>query len=125
MPILVMTETDADAFVTAWLSAWNAHDLDRIAAHYHDDVEYHSPFVARLGDGRGHLRGKEAVRNYIASALARFPDLELGPVIHVAPGAGSVAIVYRSVEDLLAIETLVLDEQRRVIRAHCHYRSVA
>jgi len=118
-----MSEAHADAFVAHWLDAWNAHDLDRITGHYHDDVEYYSPFVARLADGRGHLQGKRAVRDYVASALERFPDLELGPVISVAPGAGSVAAVYRSVEGLLAIETLVLDEGGLVIRAHCHYRA--
>lgn len=119
---LLMTDADADAFVSDWLSAWNSHDVDRIAAHYHDDVEYHSPFVARLADARGHLDGKPAVRDYIRSALERFPDLELGPVIAVAPGAGSVAIVYRSVQNLLAVETLILDETGRVVHAHCHYR---
>jgi ketosteroid isomerase-like protein len=126
---LLMSETHADDFVTNWLDAWNAHDLDRITAHYHDDVEYYSPFVARLSTRlskeQDHLRGKEAVRDYVASALERFPDLELGPVISVAPGAGSVAAVYRSVEGLLAIETLVLDEGGLVIRAHCHYRAPA
>jgi hypothetical protein len=65
------------------------------------------------------------VRDYVAAALARFPVLELGPVIGIAPGAGSVAVVYRSVEGLLAIETLVLDEAGLVIRAHCHYRASA
>jgi hypothetical protein len=125
MTILPMSEAVADAFVADWLEAWNAHDLDRITAHYHDDVEYHSPFVARLADGRDHLEGKQAVRAYVASALTRFPDLELGPVISVAPGAGSVAVVYRSIEGLLAVETLVLDDHGLVIRAHCHYRAPA
>jgi len=120
----LMTTEQADAFVSAWLAAWNTHDLDRITSHYHEDVEYYSPFVARLID-RDHLEGKEAVREYVASALTRFPHLELGPVISVAPGAGSVAVVYNSVDGLLAIETLVLDEAGLVIRAHCHYRASA
>jgi len=119
---ILMSPTEADAFVTDWLNAWNSHDVDRITAHYHEDVEYHSPFVARLADGASHLEGKAAVREYVESALARFPDVELGPIISVAPGAGSVAAVYRSVENLLAVETLVLDESGLVIRAHCHYR---
>jgi len=122
MTVLLMTEADADAFVADWLEAWNTHDVDRITSHYHDDVEYHSPFVARLA-GRDRLQGKAAVRAYVASALARYPDVELGPVISVAPGAGSVAVVYRSVDGLLAVETLVLDERGLVIRAHCHYRT--
>jgi hypothetical protein len=122
---LLMTAPEADAFVDEWLKAWNAHDVEAITSHYHDDVEYHSPFVARLADGRDHLRGKAAVRDYVTAGLTRFPDLELGPVISVAPGAGSVAVVYRSIEGLLAIETLVLDERGLVIRAHCHYRASA
>jgi len=120
---ILMSPTEADAFVTDWLNAWNSHDVDRITAHYHEDVEYHSPFVARLADGASHLQGKAAVRDYVEAALARFPDVELGPIISVAPGAGSVAAVYRSVENLLAVETLVLDESGLVIRAHCHYRA--
>ena len=119
---VLMSATEADGFVEAWLNAWNSHDVDRITAHYHDDIEYHSPFVARLADGRDHLQGKAAVRDYVESALQRFPDLQLGPIISVAPGAGSVAAVYQSVEGLLAVETLVLDDRGLVLRAHCHYR---
>ena len=117
-----MTEAHADAFVTEWLAAWNAHDIDRITSHYHEDVEYHSPFVSRLAEGCDGLRGKAAVREYAAAALARYPDVELGPIVTVAPGAGSVAAVYHSVEGLLAVETLVLDDRNLVVRAHCHYR---
>ncbi|MDQ1425439.1 MAG: hypothetical protein QOD72_2937 [Acidimicrobiaceae bacterium] len=120
---LLMTAPDADAFVNDWLQAWNAHDVERITSHYHDDVEYHSPFIARLAGGPDPLRGIAALRDYVASGLERFPALELGPVIAVAPGAGSVAVVYRSIEYLLAVETLVLDERGLIIRAHCHYRA--
>jgi hypothetical protein len=121
-PAMVMTEADADAFAEAWMDAWNSHDAARIAAHYHEDVEYHSPFVARIA-GAGSLRGRSAVEDYFAAALARYPDLHFGPALHVAAGAGSVSIVYRSVDNLLAIETLVLDDGGLVTRAHCHYRS--
>jgi len=119
---MIMTEPDADAFVTGWIEAWNSHDVERITSHYRDDVDYYSPFVARLASGRDHLHGRNEVRDYVASALDRFPELELGPIIAVAPGHGSVAVVYRSVENLLAVETLVVDERGLVRRAHCHYR---
>lgn len=118
----VMAETET--FARAWMDAWNSHDATRIAAHYHDDVEYYSPFVARIA-GEGRLRGRAAVHYYVAAALDRYPDLHLGPDMRVASGAGSVSIMYRSVEDLLAIETLVFDDQGLVTRAHCHYRSGA
>jgi hypothetical protein len=120
----VVTPRAAESFARTWMDAWNAHDAEQIAAHYHPEVEYHSPFVARIS-GLGVLHGREAVRDYFAAALLRYPDLHFGPAIHVAAGAGSVAIVYRSVDDLLAIETLVLDEQGLVTRAHCHYQETA
>ena len=31
-----------------YISAWNAHDLERILAHYADDVEVASPLVPKL-----------------------------------------------------------------------------
>ncbi len=120
-----LTDVAADAFVAAWFAAWNAHDVDAITAHYADDVEYHSPFVARLPDGPGHLSGIEAVRGYVAFALERYPDLHFDPPRLVGVGAHSVSMVYGSVEDLTAVETLVLDDAGKVTLALCHYRAEA
>jgi ketosteroid isomerase-like protein len=117
---ITMTEDQARMLAHEWMQAWNSHDADRVAAHYHPEVEYHSPFVARLA-GAAPLRGRDAFRDYAAAAFERYPDLHFGPECRVAAGAGSVAIEYRSVDDLLAIETLVLDDEGLVVRAHCHY----
>jgi hypothetical protein len=118
------TEPEADEYAREWIAAWNSHDVDRVAEHYGDTVEYDSPFVARLTPGRSRLSGIDAVRDYIAQAFERFPELRFtGPYL-VALGARSVVIVYRSVEDLIAAETLVFDEAGRVTRVHCHYRAV-
>jgi hypothetical protein len=35
---------------------------------------------------------------------------------------GSVTLLYLSVRELLAAETMVFDEAGRVRRVHCHYR---
>jgi hypothetical protein len=124
MPGCPTTETEADEYAREWIAAWNSHDVERVADHYGETVEYDSPFVARLNPGRTRLSGIDAVRVYIASAFERFPDLCFtGPYL-VALGAGSVAIVYRSVAGLVAAETLVLDEDGRVTNVHCHYRAV-
>ncbi len=101
------------------MEAWNSHDADRVAAHYHPDVEYYSPLVARLA-GADLLRGRDAFRDYAAAALDRYPDLHFGPDSQVAAGTGSVVIAYSSVDDLLAMETLALDDEGLVVRAHCH-----
>jgi len=116
-----MTQAEADAFVAAWMEAWNSHDAGRIAAHYRDDVEYESPFVASLTPGGHGLVGRDAVRGYIEAALTRYPYLHFDAPMAVAVGAGSVSFVYRSVNDLLAVETLVLDDDHLVTRALCHY----
>jgi hypothetical protein len=123
MPNL-LTDTDADAFARSWLAAWNSHDPTRIAAHYHHDVEYDSPFVARISGGDA-LHGRAAVEDYVTAGLARYPDLHFGPEITVAVGSRSVALVYRSVDDLLAVEVLELDDAGLVTHARCHYASDA
>ncbi len=117
-----LSEVDAEGFARSWADAWDSHDAARIAAHYSEDVEYHSPFVARLTGGDA-LQGRVAVEAYATAALARYPDLHFGPEITVATGAGSIALVYRSVDGLLAVETLVLDDAGLIAHAHCHYRS--
>ena len=123
-PYKPFSEVEADVFARSWADAWNSHDASRISADYSDDVEYHSPFVARLTGGDA-LHGRAAVEEYAAAALARYPDLHFGPDITVATGAGSLALVYRSVEGLLAVETLLLNDRALVACAHCHYRSTA
>jgi ketosteroid isomerase-like protein len=117
------TEAEADDYAREWIQAWNSHDVDRVAAHYRDDVEYESPFVARSSPGQTRFTGGDAVRAYIVSAFERFPDLLFtGPDL-VALGAGSVTIVYGSVEGLTAAETLVMDDSGQVTRVYCHYRA--
>lgn len=34
-----MSTVDITDFAHEWIAAWNAHDLERILAHYADDVE--------------------------------------------------------------------------------------
>jgi hypothetical protein len=116
------TAFDADAFAHSWINAWNEHNIEAITSHYRDDVEYSSPFVAQL-HGNETMRGRDALRNYVATGLDRYPDLHLGPIITVAIGVESISIVYWSVNDLLAVETLVLDDDGLIKRAYCHYRA--
>ena len=115
------TTEEADAYVADWMAAWNSHDADRVAAHYGHEVEYHSPFVQRV-TGQRMLRGRAAVRDYVAGALERYPELHFRGAEQVALGVDSVSFSYRSVNELLAIETLVFGDDGLVARAHCHYR---
>jgi ketosteroid isomerase-like protein len=60
----VMRAIDFEQHGREWIAAWNAHDLDRILAHYAEDVEFRSPFVAKLmGRSDGLVRGRRICVN--------------------------------------------------------------
>lgn len=107
-----------EEFARDWIASWNAHDLDRILAHYDDDFEMESPLIVqRLRIAGGRLKGKEAVRRYWASGLDSTPQLEFR-LLSVAAGVNTVAIVYRSVTlDRTVMEVIELDERRLGVRA--------
>jgi ketosteroid isomerase-like protein len=115
------TESTA-AFADEWFAAWNAHDLAAILAHYAEDVEFVSPFVAVLNDDpTGVVRGTEALRAYFARALERFPDLHFEP-LDVLVGVDSATLYYVSVEDRRAAEVMTLGPDGKVVRVLAHYR---
>jgi hypothetical protein len=116
-----LSEAEADAFARDWAAAWNSHDADRIVGHYRHDIQYYSPFAARLGASTP-LSGRSGLRRYVAAALERYPSVQFGPDLVAAAGAGSIAIGYRSVDNLLAIETLAIDDHGLITLARCHYR---
>jgi len=107
-------------FASEWIAAWNAHDLDRILAHYADDFEMASPVIAKIAqEPSGILRGKPAIRSYWAQALASNPDLRF-ELIDVLCGARSLTLLYRGHRGLSA-EVFWFDGDDRVVRAAAHY----
>jgi len=85
----------SEPFAREWVAAWNAHDLDRILAHYEDDFEMHSPLIRSLaGEDSGMLKGKSAVRAYWARALAAMPGLHFELLAALA-GVNSMVVYYQ------------------------------
>src|SRR6476660_1145573 len=75
-----MPTPDPREFAEEWVRAWNAHDVEAVLAHFHDDVEFTSPVAARvLPDSDGVVRGKDALRHYWTTALTMLPDLHFEP----------------------------------------------
>lgn len=110
---------DYTVFAEEWEAAWNAHDLDRILAHYSVDVVFRSQKAMRL-TGRGEVFGRAALRDYWAAALARQPDLSF-VVVDVLRGYGMMVITYRNQHDVLAAETLRFGPDGLVVEASaCH-----
>jgi ketosteroid isomerase-like protein len=107
-------------FAAEWIDAWNSHDLDRILSHYTDDFEMSSPLIVQfMGEPTGTLKGKAAIREYWAKALARIPDLHF-ELEEVLVGASSVVIRYRGHRGSAA-EVLWFDAGGKVSRASAHY----
>jgi hypothetical protein len=74
----------------------NSHDIERILAHYADDVVFQSPYVAhRFQYPAGEARGKEALRSYWGSGLQQQPDLKFS-VEDVRLPVDTLVISYRN-----------------------------
>jgi hypothetical protein len=116
----VIDNTFADHFAADWIASWNAHDLDRILAHYSDDVEMSSPVIPKItGESSGVLKGKTAVRAYWARALQRAPHLRF-ELMTTLVGVNSITLYYNGVRGLSA-EVFHFDAQGKVARAYAHY----
>lgn len=116
----LLIDHEARAFAHAWVAAWNAHDVERVLAHYAEDVEFRSPFIATFaGDPSGRLRGKAALRAYWMAALQKLPDLRF-ELLDVLVGAGSLTLYYRGHRGLVA-ETFFFGADTRVTQATACY----
>jgi hypothetical protein len=109
-------------FAQAWLEAWNAHDLEAILSHYDEEVVFYSPVIRRINnDPDGCIRGKEGLRAYFGKALTAYPVLHF-ELYHVLEGVNSVVLYYKSVNDSLCAEMMVLNEKGLVIMVRAHYK---
>lgn len=110
---------DYAAFAQDWEAAWNAHSIDRILAHYSQDVIFRSHKAVRVV-GTGEIHGREALRAYWSKALAQQPDLSF-VVVDVFKGHAMMVITYRNQHDVLAAETLRFGVDGLIVEASaCH-----
>ena len=117
----MMDKAFAEPFAADWVAAWNAHDLDRILAHYADDFEMTSPVIVQIaGEPSGTLRGKQAVGAYWRNALQLIPDLQF-ELISLLVGVGSITLYYKGARGRLAAEVFHFGPDRRVVKAFAHY----
>jgi ketosteroid isomerase-like protein len=97
---------DPVAFAEQWVGAWNAHDVESVLGHFHEDVVFTSPVAARLlPESAGVVRGKPALRDYWTRALRRIPNLRF-VVEAVYQGIDTIVIVYRNQDGGLVSEVL-------------------
>lgn len=116
-----MDNTFAQQFARDWIEAWNSHDLERVLAHYADDFEMNSPYIAQIaGEPSGRLKGKEAVGAYWAKALALIPDLHF-ELISTLVGVNSITIHYKGARGRLAAEVFHFGPYGKVVQVFAHY----
>jgi hypothetical protein len=100
---------DPETFAHEWVEGWNAHDVEAVLAHFHDDAVFSSPLAAQLvPDSGGVIRGKQALRAYWTNALKRVPDLHF-VVEGVYVGVNALVIHYRNQKGGLVNEVLIFD----------------
>ena len=116
-----MDNTFAEHFAADWIAAWNAHDLERILAHYAEDFEMSSPVIVQIaGEASGTLKGKAAVGAYWKKALGLIPDLRF-ELLSVLVGVHSITLHYKGAKGRLAAEVFHFGADHKVIRAFAHY----
>jgi len=116
-----MERSFADRFAADWISAWNAHDLERVLSHYADDFEMSSPLIVRIaGEPSGTLRGKATVRAYWSKALELLPDLRF-ELISVLVGARSITLYYQGARNRRVAEVFHFGPDGKVTSAFAHY----
>ncbi len=60
----------------AWFEAFNAHDLEKLLALYHDDAEHYSPKLKlRQPETNGLIKGKASLRIWWRDSFDRLPTL--------------------------------------------------
>ena len=121
MPV---TTAHANAFAARWYAAWNSGSVPRVVACYAPDAELLSPLVGVvLGVPSEAIRGRAALERYVGRTFSRFPGLRLDPRLLLV-GADGVSLQYDMTGGLVAMESLRLDGELRVVRASAHYATV-
>jgi len=114
-----MTPAEARQFAHDWIAGWNSHDLERILAHYAEDIVFLSPMAeARVGNGR--VVGKPALRAYWSRSLQALPQLAFD-LEDVLTGHDSLTILYRSNRSGRVAESFEFAPSGAVVRAFACY----
>ncbi len=116
-----MPTPDPKSYADRWVRAWNAHDVEAVLDHFHDDVVFTSPVAARVvPESGGVVRGKVALRDYWSTALSQQADLQF-EVVGVYRGESTLVINYRNHRGQLVNEVLTFHGDGLVREGHGTY----
>ena len=115
----LLGDDEANAFARAHVDVWNTHDLDAILDDYTADATLSSP-VAKALTGAATIRGHAALREYFATAFAKYPDLRFD-LHHTFRGEHGVTLLFRGAGGRMVAEVLRLDRNRKITSVDAHY----
>jgi len=112
-----MDAKQAEVFAEEWIQAWNQRDLEAVASHYSEDIEFQSPLVVHLlGEPSGTVWGKQSLHAYFGKVLAAFPG-ELGfELLGVYQGVSSMLVHFQA-KGRKVIEVMELNAEEKIRRA--------
>jgi ketosteroid isomerase-like protein len=73
--MLITDSGSALAFASQWIKNWNNRDVEAVLSHFHEACTFESP-LAKTYAGSSVISGKQALRAYWTSALARIETLK-------------------------------------------------
>ena len=119
----MLTQQQAQDFAKDWIEAWNSHDLDRILAHYDENIVLVSPIAAKLlNDPQSTVRGKIALQAYFKKGLEAYPNLTF-ELINVMWGLSSVVLYYVNQNGTKAGELMELTANGTVSKVIANYNA--
>jgi ketosteroid isomerase-like protein len=116
-----MPTPDPNSYAEQWVQAWNAHDVEAVLDHFHDDVVLTSPVAARVvAESGGVVCGKAALRDYWTTAISQQANLHF-ELIGVYTGESTLVINYPNHRGQLVNEVLTFDGDGLVRVGHGTY----
>jgi ketosteroid isomerase-like protein len=114
-----MTGDETRAFAREWIEAWNSRDVERVLAHYADDIVFLSPYALKVA-GAGRVVGKAALRAYWTKALAGLADLRF-ELVEALDGHDCATILYTNQRGQRVAETCEFGGDGLVVRSFACY----
>jgi ketosteroid isomerase-like protein len=117
-----ITEEFAQEFAQEWVSAFNAHDIERVLSHYTEDFVIKTPVAARLLNLEdGVVAGKENVRAYWTLALEKMPDLHF-ELLDILIGMDGLTLYYINTgSGKKTAEVMSFNDQGMVYKVAAYY----
>lgn len=113
--------TDPATFAATWIADWNAHDVEKILAHYDEDVVFHSPKVALRTKGeKTFFTSREELRPYFSFAFQIRPHLRF-TLLNICQDRRGLALIYQDETGATATELMDVNEQGQVAFARVLY----